>query len=42
MGNIFYGSQKYCNFSEIQYVIDGDDELIGRQVFKVMNAMYQK
>jgi hypothetical protein len=23
-------------------VIDGDDELIGRQVFKFVNAVYQK
>ena len=42
MGSIFYGSQKYCKLGEIQYVVDGDDELIGRQVFKVMNAVYQK
>jgi glycosyltransferase involved in cell wall biosynthesis len=42
MANIFYGSQKYCRLGEIQYVIDGDDELVGRQVFKVMNAVYQK
>lgn len=42
MGNIFYGTDKYCNLSEIQFVVDGDDELIGRQVLKVFNALYQK
>ena len=42
MGTIFYGSQKICQFGEIQYVVDGDDELVGRQIFKVINAMYQK
>lgn len=24
------------------FVLDGDDSLIGKQVFKVMNAVYQK
>lgn len=42
MANIFYGLHKYCRLGEIQYTIDGDDELLGRQVFKVMNAVYQK
>ena len=42
MGSIFYGTHKYCRLGEIQYVVDGDDELIGRQVFKVVNALYQK
>ena len=42
IASIFYGSQKLCKFGEIQYVVDGDDELVGRQVFKVINAMYQK
>ncbi len=42
MASIFYGSQKICKLGEIQYVVDGDDELVGRQVFKVINALYQK
>jgi cellulose synthase/poly-beta-1,6-N-acetylglucosamine synthase-like glycosyltransferase len=40
--SIIYASQKYCNFSEIQIVVAGSDELIGRQVFKMLNAVYQQ
>jgi hypothetical protein len=40
--NKFYATHKYCNLGEVQYVLDGDDELIGRQVFKVINAVYSK
>ena len=41
MANIAYGTHKYCNFGEVHLMIDGDDEIIGRQVFKVLNAVYQ-
>lgn len=31
-----------CNSGEIMTIIDGDDYLIGTQVFKIINARYQK
>jgi hypothetical protein len=33
---------KYCNAGEILVMLDGDDALIGRQVFALLNAVYQK
>lgn len=32
----------YCNPGEVMIIVDGDDALIGRQVFAVLNAVYQK
>lgn len=34
--------REYCNSGDIILDIDADDELIGRQVFKLVNALYQK
>jgi hypothetical protein len=31
----------YCKPGTIMYPLDGSDNLIGRQVFKLMNAIYQ-
>jgi hypothetical protein len=31
-----------CKKGEYGLIIDGDDELIGRQVFKLYNANYQR
>lgn len=42
MENIYYATHKYCDFNQIFYLVDGDDELIGTQVFKIQNAIYQK
>jgi cellulose synthase/poly-beta-1,6-N-acetylglucosamine synthase-like glycosyltransferase len=39
---LYYGIHKYCNPGEIVYMVDGDDELIGTQIFKIYNAIYQK
>lgn len=36
-----YG-RKYCKPGSIMFPFDGDDNLIGRQVFKLLNAIYQK
>lgn len=36
-----YG-HKYCKSGSIMFPFDGDDNLIGRQVFKLLNAIYQK
>jgi glycosyltransferase involved in cell wall biosynthesis len=40
--SFYYGAHKYCGLGEIIYTIDGDDELIGTQVFKLINAIYQQ
>jgi hypothetical protein len=34
--------KNYCKPEEIYMKIDGDDELIGRQVLKLYNAVFQK
>lgn len=33
---------KYCSSDSIAVGIDGDDELIGKNVLKIFNAAYQK
>lgn len=33
---------QYCKPGSIMFPFDGDDNLIGRQVFKLLNALYQK
>jgi hypothetical protein len=40
--NIYHAINAYCDKEEIVFIVDGDDELIGRQVFKLFNAIYQK
>ena len=40
--NIYYGIHKYCDFNQMSFIIDGDDEIVGTQVFKLYNALYQK
>lgn len=40
--NFYYAAHKYCNLGEIIYTIDGDDQLIGTKVFKLINAIYQR
>lgn len=42
MRNIRVAANKYCNADDIMMIIDGDDHLIGRQVFKLFNAVLQK
>ncbi len=42
MENYYYAVHKYCDFNQIFYVVDGDDELVGTQVLKLYNAVYQK
>ena len=37
----YYAAHKYCDLGQIIYTIDGDDELIGTHVFKIVNAVYQ-
>jgi hypothetical protein len=40
--NIHMVAHNYCNQGEIMVLLDGDDALIGRQVFSLLNAVYQK
>ena len=42
MYNIYRGVYDHCKKGEILLVIDGDDELIGKYVFKLINAAYHK
>ena len=39
---MYHAITKYCDRSGITMSVDGDDELMGRQVFKMTNAVYQK
>lgn len=40
--NIHLAITKHCKPNEIGFFVDGDDELVGRKVFKVFNAIYQR
>lgn len=42
MHNLRMAANHFCKAEEIFMVIDGDDELIGRQVLKLFNAHFQK
>ena len=39
--NIRNASKKFCNEEDIIIVVDGDDELLGRQVLKLFNSVFQ-
>ena len=41
MPNIRFAAKTYCKPNEIFMIVDGDDELIGRQVFKLYSAKFQ-
>jgi sulfur relay (sulfurtransferase) DsrF/TusC family protein len=40
--NIINAAFNYCKKDSIQLIVDGDDQLIGKQVLKMINAQYQK
>ncbi len=40
--NIYEAAHNNCQLGEIMVPVDGDDALIGRQVFSLLNAFYQK
>ena len=40
--NIVHAAFSFCKMDEIQVLIDGDDELIGRQAFFYLNAEFHK
>ena len=39
--NFLNAAFNYCSRDSIQVVVDGDDQLIGKQVFQLINARYQ-
>lgn len=41
MYNLRTAAMEHCQSDEIFLVVDGDDELLGTQVFKVFNAVFQ-
>lgn len=38
--NIYLAATQYCKPTDILALVDGDDELLGVNVFKVFNSMY--
>ena len=42
MPNLRMAAKQYCKPEEIFLIVDGDDELLGRQVFKLFNSVFQK
>lgn len=40
--NIINTAFKFCGLDEIQIILDGDDEFIGKQVLSLINSAYQK
>ena len=41
LSSIRNASKNYCKEEDIIVVVDGDDELLGRQVLKLFNAVFQ-
>jgi glycosyltransferase involved in cell wall biosynthesis len=41
MYNIYQSAHRYCKSYEILMIVDGDDYLLGRQVLKLYNALFQ-
>lgn len=41
LANMFFWIKKFCNEDDIVVSLDGDDALIGRQAFKIINSVYQ-
>lgn len=39
--NFYQAAINYCQPFEIFVIVDGDDELIGTQTFKLFNSIYQ-
>jgi hypothetical protein len=42
MENIYRAITEYCSEDSVVLNLDGDDELIGRNVLKIFNANYQR
>lgn len=39
--NIYKAAHEFCKPYELLIIVDGDDELIGKQVFKFFNVVFQ-
>ena len=42
MSNLRMAANEYCKPEDIYIIADGDDELLGRQVLKLFNSVFQK
>jgi glycosyltransferase involved in cell wall biosynthesis len=42
LGNIYYAGHNYCKLGEIMLIVEGNDALIGTNVLRILNALYQK
>lgn len=42
LNNIRSAAEVFCNPEDIMMIVDGDDQLVGRQVFKLFNSVFQK
>lgn len=42
MANLRTAAKEHCRPEEIFMIVDGDDELLGRQVLKLFNAVFQE
>lgn len=40
--NIINAAFNYCDEDDIQVLLDGDDELIGKNSFQLLNSAYQQ
>jgi hypothetical protein len=41
MPNLRTAAKQHCKPEEIFLIVDGDDELLGKQVLKLFNAVFQ-
>jgi hypothetical protein len=41
LGYLYFGVRELCNYNEIVVNVDADDEMMGIQTLKVLNAIYQ-
>lgn len=42
LANIRTAAEKFCKPEQLFLIVDGDDQLLGRQVLKVFNAVFQE
>lgn len=42
LANMYFWIRKFCSEESIVLIIDGDDSIIGHQVFQVINSIYKK
>lgn len=41
LGNINFWVKKYCKNQDIVVIANADDKLIGRQILKILNSVYE-